>query len=196
MALNDSLPRIRSAQAEELCLGTDLLWVGRGFMTLDQKISELFQANREALYRYVFTIVGTGAEAEEITQEAFIRLYRQLRDGRGVHHYRAWLFRTAHNLAVNENNRKQFSGTADWDDLCRVWLDPSPNPEQEAVRQERFAQLQAALGRLSEQQRQCILLRAEGFRYREIAEILGVTRSTVAESLRRAMQKLKAYTNA
>lgn len=165
-------------------------------MTLDQKITELFQAHREGLYRYLFTITGTAGNAEEITQEAFIRLYCYLRAGNSVGHHRAWLFRVAHNLAINESNRRQFTSTStDWDELCGALLDPALNPEQQTLQQESFAQLQAALGRLSPQQRRCILLRAEGFRYREIAEILGVSKSTVEESLRRAMEKLKAYSN-
>ena len=53
-----------------------------------------------------------------------------------------------------------------------------------------MARVQTAMSSLSEQQKQCLFLRAEGFRYREIAEILGVSISTVAESLRRAIRKL------
>jgi RNA polymerase sigma factor (sigma-70 family) len=195
MPVNDSRA-VGTAEPGELCLDSELLLLGRSFVTLDQKITELFKAYRESLFRYVFTIVGVTAVAEEIAQEAFIRLYCHLRAGNSVDHHRAWLFRTAHNLALNENNRKQLMSTlVDWDELCRLWLDPAPNPEQQTLQNETFARLQAALGRLSPQQRQCILLRAEGFRHREIGEILEVSKSTVEESLRRAMQKLKAYSN-
>jgi RNA polymerase sigma-70 factor (ECF subfamily) len=50
--------------------------------------------------------------------------------------------------------------------------------------------VQRRLAQLSSQERHCLYLRAEGFRYREIAEILGITRASVAEFLRRALRKL------
>lgn len=168
----------------------------QGIVTLDQRITELFETQRDAVYRYTMTIVGSPAIAEEVTQEAFIRLYSYLRKGGAVGHYRAWIFRTAHNLAINENTRKYLtSSVVDWDELCRQRQDLGPNPEQNTLQEESVAHLRAAMGRLATQQRQCILLRAEGFRYVEIAKILGVGKSTVAESLRRAMHKLKAYSN-
>ena len=63
------------------------------------------------------------------------------------------------------------------------------------LRKEKVLRVYAAISMLSAQQKQCLYLRAEGFRYREIAEILGVTISTVAESLRRAIKKLMGDSN-
>src|SRR6516164_7253385 len=107
MAGNDPLVAIDPNRRGELSLDADLLSLGQdGSVTLDQKISELFDSSREAVYRYVMTIVGSPAVAEEVTQEAFINLYNYLRSGQSVGHYRAWIFRAAHNLALNEVNRK------------------------------------------------------------------------------------------
>jgi RNA polymerase sigma-70 factor (ECF subfamily) len=58
------------------------------------------------------------------------------------------------------------------------------------LRQEQVCLMRVALDRLSSQQRQCLHLRTEGFRYREIAEILGVSESTVCENLRRGLSRL------
>jgi len=55
---------------------------------------------------------------------------------------------------------------------------------------EKFERLHAAMARLSPQELQCLHLRAEGFRYREIAEILGIATKTAAEFLRRGIKKL------
>ena len=81
MQLNDSIIAIRATQRGGICLESDLLSIDLGVVTLDQKITELFHAHRESLYRYLCTIVGTAGTAEEITQEAFIRLYCFLRSG-------------------------------------------------------------------------------------------------------------------
>jgi RNA polymerase sigma-70 factor (ECF subfamily) len=55
---------------------------------------------------------------------------------------------------------------------------------------ESFKQLETALAQLSCQQRQCLILRAQGFRYEEIAKILRITASNVAQSLRRGLKKV------
>jgi RNA polymerase sigma-70 factor (ECF subfamily) len=194
--VNDSAAIVGTGQHGPSDVQVDLGCLRQGIITLDQKITELFETQRDAVYRYTMTIVRSPAIAEEVTQEAFIRLYSYLRKGGAVGHYRAWIFRTAHNLAVNESTRKYLtSSVVDWDELCRQRQDLGPNPEQNTLQEESFVHLRAAMGRLATQQRQCILLRAEGFRYAEIAKILGVSKSTVAESLRRAMHKLKVYSD-
>jgi len=63
-------------------------------------------------------------------------------------------------------------------------------PEQRAQRLEDFAIVHDAMKRLSLQERQCLNLRAEGLRYREIGEILGIATPTVGEFLRRAIKKM------
>jgi RNA polymerase sigma-70 factor (ECF subfamily) len=194
--VNDSVAIVGTDRDGPSDVQADLGSLCQGIGTLDQKITELFRTQRDAVYRYTMTIVGTPAIAEEVTQEAFIRLYSYLRKGGVVGHYRAWVFRTAHNLAINESTRKHLTSTvADWDELCRQRQDLRPNPEQNTLQEESFARLRAAMGRLATRQRQCILLRVEGFRFGEIAMILGVSKSTVAESLRRAVHKLKAYSD-
>jgi RNA polymerase sigma-70 factor (ECF subfamily) len=161
-------------------------------VTPEEHVTQLFDRLREGVYRYVMTIVRNSGVAEEITQEAFVKLYAYLREGGRVTRHQSWIYRTAHNLAVNESSRKSLtSDTIDWDWLSAVRADPSPNPEQLTLQREKYAHVRAALNELSNQQRQCILLRVEGFGYSEIAEILDVSKSTVGESLRRAMKRLK-----
>ena len=69
--------------------------------------------------------------------------------------------------------------------------DRGDNPEQAFLARERRLQFHRAVEALSDQQRNCLYLRAEGFRYREIATILGVSDSTVGEFLRRAITRLR-----
>jgi RNA polymerase sigma-70 factor (ECF subfamily) len=177
---------------DDLHLGAVDMSTAESCVTAEEQITQLFERQRAGVYRYVMTIVGSSGIAEEITQEAFIKLYSFTRNGGHVHHERAWVYRTAHNLAVNEGCRKQVTSAAvDWDWLSKVRPDPDPDPEQRVLQQEKYARLRGVLNRLPTQQRQCILLRVEGFGYAEIARILNVSKSTVGESLRRAMKRLK-----
>lgn len=69
--------------------------------------------------------------------------------------------------------------------------DTTPDPEAALLQQERMLRLHRAVQQLAPQQRRCVSLRAAGFRYREIAEITGVTINTMGESLRRAVERIR-----
>jgi RNA polymerase sigma-70 factor (ECF subfamily) len=181
-----------------LSLGPELLCLGQGTLKLEQKITELFGTLRDPVHRYITRILGDPAEAEEITQETFLRLYSWLYSGKSLDNVRSWVFRVAHNLAMERRRSTRFTSFLDsssWEELCRKRGDHTPTPEERFLNEEKLERVHNALGRLSPQERQCMDLRAEGFRYREIAEILGIATSSVGEFLARAIRKLKRETN-
>ncbi|MCI0423748.1 MAG: sigma-70 family RNA polymerase sigma factor [Acidobacteria bacterium] len=175
-------------------------WLGRETLShlqqpkLEQKVAELFERFRDSVYHYVIGIVSNPAEAEEVTQEAFLRLYCCLLKGVAIDNCRAWIFRVAHNLAI-DFHRKSGPGepmdSAIWDDACAHNPDPRPDPEQDLLNHERQQQFRAAVSRLSPQERHCLDLRAEGLRYREIAEVLGLPLSAVENSMERIVKKIR-----
>ena len=155
------------------------------------QVVRLFDEVRPGLFRYLRWHGSTAEEADDAIQETFLRLHTHLRTGRPEDNLRAWLFRVAANLVRDDrkSGRRRFSqpletGTA------RVWTDPSAGPEQLVLERESAARLNAAIDRLPANERECLALRAEGFRYREIGEILGMGTSTVADVLKRAFQTL------
>jgi RNA polymerase sigma-70 factor (ECF subfamily) len=161
--------------------------------TLEATVGRLYAALRVPVTRYLIASFGITKDAEDVAQETFLQLFRLLKAGQRVDQVRAWVFRVAHNIAVNRLGEHRFVTIVNedaWQDLCAVAEDPSSNPEQQALETERLRLIERGMRQLSTQQRQCLLLRIEGLRYREIGEVLGVTTSTVAESLRRAMRKL------
>lgn len=161
---------------------------------LEQEIIRLFEQWRAQIYEYLVIVFGHPAEAEEIVQDAFLQFYNARRAGQTIDNPKGWLFRVAHNLAVNRRKRDRFFDpldASDFDEMRRLLPDTAPGPEQSLLQREKFARLFAAMKRLSLQEKQCLHLRAEGFRYREIGEILGVSSGAVNEYLRRAMRKLR-----
>ncbi len=167
-------------------------------MTLEQDLIRLFKQWRTPIYEYLVIVFGNPAEAEEVVQEAFLQLYAALRRGQTIHHAKGWLFRVAHNLAVNRLKHDKFFDPLDaatFEELCGLLPDRGASPEQLLLEREKFGRLYAAMKRLSLQEKQCLHLRAEGFRYREIAGILGISSGAVNEYLRRAMRKLKEPPN-
>ncbi len=191
---------LESATVSEVALrlGTALPGFSEEAKTLEQDIIRLFEQWRAPIYEYLVIVFGHPAEAEEIVQDAFLQFFNALGSSQTIHNPKGWLFRVAHNLALNRRRHDKFfdpleAGT--FEELCHLLPDTAPNPEQMLLRQEKFTRLYTAMKRLSLQEKQCLHLRAEGFRYREIGEILGVSSDTVNEYLRRAMRKLREQQN-
>ena len=147
--------------------------------------AELFDANRAALHRYLLSIGIASPDCDEIVQETFLALFQHLSREKPRDNLRGWLFRVAHNHALKLRTRTSRSA-----ELLDLHPDPLPNPEQRAVLQQRQRRLLAVVRALPEQDRECLSLRAEGFRYREIAEILGISLGSVANAMARSLDKL------
>jgi len=146
----------------------------------------LFEQQRLSVYRYLVSLGLRPQVAGDIAQESFLRLYRHLRSNGKQENLRGWIFRVAHNLAMNELKR---AGTAEAERLDSE-VDPGGDPEQAMLKKERMRRMQTAIGMLPRRQQDCLRLRAEGLRYREIAQVLGIGISSVAESVQRALAAL------
>jgi len=151
-----------------------------------QIAAALFEQQRLPVCRYLVSLGLRPQVASEIAQESFLRLYRHLRSHGRSENLRGWVFRVAHNLAMNELSR---AGKADADAPVSE-ADPAGDPEQALLRKERMRRMRAAIGKLPRRQQECLHLRAEGLRYREIAQVLGIGISSVAESVQRALETL------
>ena len=155
---------------------------------MEQTVTEVFVMLRDPVYRYLSTMLHNPAEAEDLTQEAFLRLFTDVRRGRRVGNVRRWVFRVAHNLGIDLIRRRQ----AD-DRTAPVQYsvyDLSPSAEESLIEKENSSMRNAVLDRLSVQERLCFELRAEGLRYREIAEVLALRIPTVQTLLGRAVKKI------
>jgi RNA polymerase sigma-70 factor (ECF subfamily) len=151
----------------------------------------LFTELRDPMSRYLLHI-GTGpGDVEEIVQEVFLKLFRHLCAGGEETNLRGWVFRVAHNIAANERRRSRRMAPQDTEALFgHVSIDPGSGPEHLVLEDERRQRLQRALNRLPGTQRACIHLRAEGLKYREIAQVLGIGVTTVADHLKHALEQL------
>jgi RNA polymerase sigma-70 factor, ECF subfamily len=159
---------------------------------LELKVIELFDESRDSLLRYAVSLGLSTSDGEEIIQEVFLALFRHLQLGRPGSNLRGWLFRVAHNLALkrrNANYKLQQKHHPDGEIIDRQ-LAPTPNPEEQLMQSQRQERLRAVLEALPEQDRCCLNLRAEGLRYREIANILGMSLGAVSISLTRALARL------
>lgn len=156
-------------------------------------IVDLYDELRPSLYGYLICLGLTPQEADDVIQEAFLNLFQYLESGSDIDNARGWIFRVAHNLSRTRQKRAFLfvSDTAiDGEQSLLERVDTALSPEDAYLWREHLELLDAALLRLPEQQRQCLHLRAEGLRYREIAGVLGVSVSRVPQLLQRAIVRI------
>ena len=171
----------------------ELLYSMTETSNLEQHLTQLFEVLRQPVYQYLMAVFGNAEEAEDLTQDAFLQLYKTLKGGQTIRNVRFWIFRVAHNLAINRQKHNQFIAPLDadsWEEIERLLPDTNLNPEQNMLQREKYERLYLGLKRLSAHERQALHLRAEGFRYKEIGEIMNVATPTVGEFLRRGIKKL------
>ncbi len=145
----------------------------------------LFELHHVAVFRYLLRQTGLRADAEDLTQEVFLRALRAIdgyeRRGRD----RAWLFSIAHNLVVDGSRRAQ----------RRPRIDAGVAPDSLASRGHATLDalaLEQAIGRLPALEREALVLREViGLSYAEIAEVTGATPDAVAARLYRARSGMR-----
>ena len=165
----------------------------RRSMKRRNQIGELYDSLRPSLFAYLSCIGLSSHESEDVVHETFLRLVKHLLKGGDESNLRGWVFRVAHNAAMDlsRSSRTVPAGLATAEELpVAEPRDIALNPEEAAIRQEDLRNLRAAMARLTEQQRYAVLLRAEGLRYREIAGVLGVSPQRVADLVTRALTRL------
>jgi RNA polymerase sigma-70 factor (ECF subfamily) len=175
---------------DSLPLALPLLRLASG----SSEVTTLYGELRKPLLRYLVCLGLSSDEAQDVVQDAFLSLQRHLALDGTQENIRAWLFRVAHNQARNRQSsyHRRFSEPLE---SQMDFLADDATPEQRVLEKEKFRRLAAAIRLLTESERECLLLRAGGLRYREIGEALGMAVSTVGDTVERAIKKLAEKCN-
>ncbi len=144
-------------------------------------------------------LVGNHTEAEDLAQEAFLRLHRSLPGFRGDSLISTWLYRTTTRLAIDYLRRERikrklffFRQDNEGFDPVEQASDPLSNPGREYQSHEAMLSLRKSLNKLSPRQQVVFTLRHyEGLTLKEIAEHLGLETGTVKAHLHRAVKQLR-----
>ena len=157
-------------------------------MSAHERLEQIYEAERNHIFTYLLYCGVPPQRAQELAQDSFLKLYLKMSRGEAVENPRAWLYQVAHNSALRHHQREPV-----FDQIgsnLRL-TEPSMDPEGALIDRQRRLALVAAVRDLSPQQRNCLHLRAQGLRYREIAAAIGISTSAVSEFLRRAVVRLK-----
>jgi len=156
---------------------------------VEEQVVQLFDEVRVPLLRYLSAFQLSMSDSEDVVQEVFLSLFQQFQRGKAPQNPRGWVFRAAHNLALKRRMRfrKDPENTRSFTELEALMIDPGLNPEDQVASHQTQRRLRAVVRALPEPHRWCLYLRAEGLRYREIAEMLGMSLGAVSLSLERSL---------
>lgn len=151
-------------------------------------VTAAYDAFERALYAFALGITHSGTAAEDLVQESFLRLIREVQAGRAPDNVKAWLYRVCSNLAMSRGRRATVA-TRYLPFLAS--RDVGETPEARHLRLELGTELTAALADLSHDERTGLLLSAGGFHGPEIAEIIGRSHAATRTMLSRARLKVQ-----
>lgn len=157
-----------------------------GAVVVKPTYAEVFNAEESPLLHYAYGIVGQRETAEDLVQEAFLRLYAHWEQ---VDQPRAWLFRCTRNLAfshLRDHRREIPLATQDWESS-------QPNPAQALGKLEAIGTLQLLICELDEDEQALIAMKyRDALKYEQISKKTGLSVSNVGYKLHHALKSLAA----
>ncbi len=167
-------------------------------MTAFDQLVHLYERR---IYNFALRLSSNPDDAEDITQEVFIRVYNAIGNFRGDSHFSTWVFRIAHNVFLDMRKKvKAHPQTSlqevvelDESEVTRQVEDTGPRPDQLAESSELHDILQQAIDSLPDYQKTMVILyHTQNKSYEEIAEIMNLPIGTVKSRLNRARIALKS----
>jgi RNA polymerase sigma-70 factor (ECF subfamily) len=170
-----------------------------GDATAFRGLVERFQGR---IYAHIYGMIRNREEARDLTQEAFVKAYRNIGGFRREASFTTWLYRIASNVTIDHIRKHRRVRMSEFDERIghqdqgdEVW-DPDHlrrSPGKDLERAQLYGRIMDAMQKLTDDQRQVVLLREiEGFSYREISETMGIPEGTVMSRLFYARKKLQA----
>ena len=159
--------------------------------------SEIVSRYKDRVYGMAYRVLGDPDEADECAQDIFVRVYDSLSSFRGDSALSTWIYRVAYNLSLDyarkrSRKRKKEAVSSNDLDYASTLPDSRSNPETLALRNEQSREIQSALLKLDDDQRELIVLcDIEGKDYDEIREITGLAMGTIKSRISRGRTKLR-----
>ena len=163
----------------------------------------LVERYQRKVYSVAFSMVRNADDAMDLSQDAFVKAYRNLKGFQGSSSFYTWLYRIVVNLGIDHLRKAGRFQSVDYDDKIRrkdegigdMSILPSrldANPSKVLMRKELMDKMQSALDTLSPNHRTILILReVEGMSYEEMAEILDISKGTVMSRLHHARKNMQ-----
>ncbi len=170
-----------------------------------QAFAEIVNDYQKKIFNTTFRMLGDREDALDLAQEAFLKIYKNIKSFKGKSSLSTWIFKITTNLCRDELRKRQRDLTTgslsekietNEGEIKKEIKDFSFNPEKISLNNELKKQIQKIIDNLPMDQKEVIVLRdLEGFSYKEIAQITDVSLGTVKSRISRARRKLKEELN-
>jgi RNA polymerase sigma-70 factor (ECF subfamily) len=159
----------------------------------DRRAFETLLDTYEArVYRLALRFTNSVPDAEDVTQEIFLGIYKNIGSFRGKSALSTWIYRVAMNHCLEYRRKRKLDSVPYNDDLTLISQDWREDPVQSADQQELAARVEAAINRLSPHHREVVVLHElQGLTYQEVATALNVPVGTVKSRLSNAFRRLR-----
>lgn len=186
---------------------------GAGALRLDEKavierckrgeigaFDQLLSIHEKAAYNLAYRLTSNYDDANDVMQEAFIRVYNSINSFRGDANFSTWLYRVITNVYLDQRKKEKNRAHSSLEDyielddstVSRQVQDLSPKPDEMLEEKERHDAMDVAIKSLPDYQRAMVVLyHVQGCSYEEISQILGMPLGTVKSRLNRARLALK-----
>ncbi len=171
----------------------DILLVDRFKKGEEKAFDELVNEYKKRIYYLAYSLTSNHADALDLSQEAFIKVYKSIHKFRGRSSFYTWLYRITVNICLNHLKRESKKKEVSFDERIEVaQVDWWSNPKKALENKELQEDLTKAIDSLPPQQKTVFTLRhLEGLPHKEIASILGCSIGNVKANLFQALQKLR-----
>lgn len=157
---------------------------------LQDELAELYASHSLTIYRYAYAMTHSADMAAEAVQESFVRYLQWRQGGHAVDNPGSWLYRVARNYLLDSAKASRRNVEIDAPEAQHVQT--AESHEMRMCQRDLVSRMK---DKLSPRELECVSLRAAGFRYHEVAAIMGVQLSTISGMLGRAMEKTRKLAN-
>ncbi|MBI3210318.1 MAG: sigma-70 family RNA polymerase sigma factor [Candidatus Solibacter usitatus] len=197
--MTDTAATLTADRAQAQASQEDAGWLLEGLRRGEEGAYEALAAQySNAVYNLVYRLVDDPADANDVVQEVFLKVFRNVGSFRGGSTLKTWIYRIAINEAHNQHrwfgrHRKNQTGLEACENPLRDSLAGNePSPFDLASGREARVLMEAALGQVSEVFREALILRdLEDLNYEEISEVLGISLGTVKSRIQRGREALR-----
>ena len=161
---------------------------------------ELINKYEKMIYNLAYRIFNNYSDAEDITQEVFLKVYRNIQKCRGKESIKTWVYTIAYNTCIDEVRKRKGKINISLDmtldsgdgDYKFEFASKELTPENKLINKEEIKEIENAINKLKEEHKTLIFLRdIKGLTYNEISEIMDINIGTVKSKLNRARTNLK-----
>ena len=176
---------------------TDLELIVSAMAGAEDGFEALVRRYQRPITGYIFRMLGDYEASLDVSQEVFIKVYNSLSRYSSEYKFSTWLYRIAHNAAIDHMRRNSISPqsleTENADGTYQLQIEcPKPTPEQDRERKEWRTEIENVVKRLPAAYRELILLRhSQDLSYDEIADVTGLPLGTVKNRLFRAREMMR-----